>query len=166
MVFRGWGGWKKERPGDGRGMDLAQFLDIIYGHDEDTNDVTSNYHVLMRMMMILMMRMILLMRMILTMRMILMMKGNRVRRISGGQLGQLGGLQLVPQLKPRNGDLIFSRSSSSLLIIWWFVIIDDKLIIERWSYLHPRSSSLLQFEHCRRGWRWWIWRRTFVAAEI
>ena len=127
MVFRGWGGWKKERPGDGRGMDLAQFLDIIYGHDEDTNDVTSNYHVLMRMMMILMMRMILLMRMILTMRMILMMKGNRVRRISGGQLGQLGGLQLVPQLKPRNGDLIFSRSSSSLLIL---------------------SSSLLKFEHC------------------
>ena len=103
-------------------MDLAQFLDIIYGHDEDTNDVTSNYHVLMRMMMILMMRMILLMRMILTMRMILMMKGNRVRRISGGQLGQLGGLQLVPQLKPRNGDLIFSRSSSSSSLIIFVTI--------------------------------------------
>ena len=54
---------------------------------------------------------------IIMMRMILMMKGDWVRRISGGQLGQLGGLQLVPQLKPRNGDLIFSRSSSSLLII-------------------------------------------------
>ena len=87
----------------GGGMDLAQFLDIIYGHDEDTNDVTSNYHVLM-------------------MRMILMMKGDWVRRISGGQLGQLGGLQLVSQLKPRNGDLIFSRSSSSSSLIIFVTI--------------------------------------------
>ena len=59
---------------------------------------------------------------IIMMRMILMMKGDWVRRISGGQLGQLGGLQLVPQLKPRNGDLIFSRSSSSPSLIIFVTI--------------------------------------------
>ena len=62
------------------------------------------------------MRIIVMMRMILMMRMMLMMKGDWVRRISGGQLGQLGGLQLVSELKPRNGNLIFNRSSSSLVI--------------------------------------------------
>ena len=97
---------------------------------------------------------------ILMMRMILMLKGDWVRRISGGQLGQLGGLQLVPQLQPRNGDLVFIFVDHLCL----FFIFVDHLCNN--SYLHLRWSSFLQFEHCRRGWRWWIWRRTFVAAEI
>ena len=89
-------------------MNLAKYFDNISDHDEDTNDVTSNYHVLM-------------------MRMILMMKGDWVRRISGGQLGQLGGLELVPQLQPRNGDLIFSISSSLLQFVTIIIIFVDHL---------------------------------------